>query len=138
MSKIKFKQSKTWATASGVSLEWILAHADFAFTNKLRSGNRVRIVTTEKLNNRYNCFEIDNDRWGITCSSESEFSPTFWAPHITKRNTDIKTTKVSVRDFLAVELILYDAGEFVNPSFIKNTRRQFSKFCNFLNFKIAQ
>ena len=53
---MKLKQSKNWWQSK--DLNWFIENADFAFTNNGHKGNRVRIVTKEKLNGM-NCFEFD-------------------------------------------------------------------------------
>jgi len=93
MTKITFKQSKNWWQSK--DLNWFIENADFAFTNNGYKGNRVRIVTKKPLyilgeNNdiEMNCFEFDNDRWGIMITSETMFNKVL-EESITERTTDV-------------------------------------------------
>lgn len=104
METITFKQSKNWWQSK--DLNWFIENADFAFTNSGYKGNRVRIVTKEKLNGM-NCFEFDNDRYGIMITSETEFSKGLG-------DTIVDSTK-DVIPMLVNFLNEWGAGEFVNP-----------------------
>ncbi len=105
MTKITFKQSKNWWQSK--DLNWFIENADFAFTNSGYKGNRVSIVTKEKLNGR-NCFEFDNDRYGIMITSESEYKHDYWHDLIVERTTDVIPMLVKF-------LNQWGAGEFINP-----------------------
>lgn len=102
--EITFKQSKNWWQDK--DLNWFIENADFAFTNNGYKGNRVRIVTKVKLNGM-NCFEFDNDRYGIMITSETEFSKGLG-------DTIVDSTK-DVTTMLVKFLNEWGAGEFVNP-----------------------
>ena len=112
MSQIKFQQSKNWWQSK--DLNWFIENADFAFTNNGYKGNRVRIVTKKPLyvfgennNIEMNCFEFDNDRYGIIITSETMFSKGF------EESIVICTTDVV--PMLVKFLNEWGAGEFVNP-----------------------
>lgn len=104
METITFKQSKNWWQSK--DLNWFIENADFAFTNSGYKGNRVRIVTKEKLNGM-NCFEFDNDRYGIIIVSETVFSNGLG-------ETIVDSTK-DVTTMLIKFFNEWGAGEFVNP-----------------------
>lgn len=104
-----FKQSKNWWQSK--DLNWFIENADFAFTNNGYKGNRVRVVTKEKLNGM-NCFEFDNDRYGIMITSESVFSKGL-------EESIVESTK-DVTTMLVKFLNQWGAGAFVNPK--KNIR----------------
>jgi hypothetical protein len=111
--QIKFKQSRNWWQRE--NLNWFIENAEFAFTNSLYKGNRVRIVTKKPLysfgeNNHIhmNCFEFDNDRYGIMITSESQYSEDFWGDVTVEKSNDVVP-------FLINFLEVWGAGEFVNP-----------------------
>lgn len=112
MTKIKFKQSKNWWQSK--DLNWFIENADFAFTNNGYKGNRVRIVTKKPLYSfgqdnhiHMNCFEFDNDRYGIIITSETMFSKGL-EESIVERTTDVIPMLVKF-------LNEWGAGGCVNP-----------------------
>lgn len=104
METIIFKQSKNWWQSK--DLNWFIENADFAFTNSGHKGNRVRIVTKEELNGM-NCFEFDNDQYGIMITSETKFSKAL-GDTIVDSSKDVVTMLVNF-------LNEWGAGEFINP-----------------------
>jgi|ERR1035437_4398380 hypothetical protein len=107
----KFKQSRSWWQRE--DLNWFIENAEFAFTNSGYKGNRVRIVTKKPLyitdgNSQMNCFEFDNDRYGIMITSESEYKGDFWEDITVEKSNDVVPFLI---DFLET----WGAGEFVNP-----------------------
>jgi hypothetical protein len=107
MTEITFKQSKSWWQSK--DLNWFIENADFAFTNNGYKGNRVRIVTKGHtgVNDRNNCFEFDNDRYGIMITSETVFSKGL-EESIVERTTDVIPMLIKF-------LNEWGAGEFINP-----------------------
>lgn len=108
--QIKFKQSRNWWQKE--DLNWFIDNAEFAFTNSRYKGNRVRIVTKKPLysfgeNNKINCFEFDNDRYGIMITSESEYRRDFWEDITVEKSND-------VTGLLIKFLNEWGAGAFVN------------------------
>lgn len=118
---IKFQQSKSWWQPKDI--DWFIKNADFAFTNNGYKGNRVRIVTKQPLHTLYgkvNCFEFDNDRYGIMITSETMFSKGL-EETIVEKSTD-------VTGMLIKFLNEWGAGEFVNPKWsIKSVTNVFIK-----------
>lgn len=116
--EVKFKQSRNWWQKE--DLNWFIENAEFAFTNNGYKGNRVRIVTKKSLHTigdsciPMNCFEFDNDRYGIMITSESNFSEEWYNDMIVERSNDVTTLLIKF-------LNEWGAGEFINPKFkIKN------------------
>lgn len=104
--QIKIQQSGNWWQTQDI--DWFIENAQFAFTNKLYKGDRVRIVTKKKLDGR-NCFEFDYDRYGIYITSASEYSSRFWAQGIIHEQT---------KDVVPLLLKFFEdwgCDEFVNP-----------------------
>lgn len=104
MTKTRFLQSKNWGSSKNI--DWFINNAQFAFTNRGYKGNRVHIVTKESING-FNCFEFDNDRYGIVITSSSTYGP-YWENIIDRKTTDVVP-------MLSEFLITWGAGEFVNP-----------------------
>jgi hypothetical protein len=111
MKKIILKQSRNWWQKK--DLNWFIENAEFAFTNNGYKGNRVRIVTKEKtgVNDRNNCFEFDNNRYGIMITSESEYRDDWWSDMIAEKDYDVKKLLIKF-------LNEWGAGEFVNPKYV--------------------
>ncbi len=114
MKKLVLKQSRNWWQANDIN--WFIKNAEFAFTNNGYKGNRVRIVTKKPLyrfgeNNdiQMNCFEFDNDRYGIMITSETMFSKGLG-------DTIVDSTK-DVIPMLVKFLNEWGAGEFINPKY---------------------
>ena len=106
MNKIALIQSKNWWQSKDI--DWFISNALFAFTNNGYKGNRVRIVTSSFLGN-FNCFEFDNDRYGILITSETIFAPHYSIKEKTKDN--------NVLPMLINFLEDWGADEFVDPTF---------------------
>jgi hypothetical protein len=119
--KIVIQQSKNWS--QDLDLDWYIENAVFAFTNSGYKGHRLRIVTKTKLGGM-DCFEFDNDRYGVIITSESEFKN----DHIDQ----VVVKSSNVKDMFVKFLYGYGCEEFVNPnhSILYN-------FMNFGNFKLV-
>lgn len=55
------------------SFEWMVSNSKFIFSHKSYKGERIKIVLTEPIE-RYDCFEIGYDRYGITVNADTVFS----------------------------------------------------------------
>ena len=102
---MKVRISRKWRIEK--DLRWILDNAEFAFTTN--NDVRPRIYTKVKYDNRYNCFKIDNDQYGIDLNSMSEYSESFFEGG----------TKEMVMDnfpqFIERQMKIWGAEEFINP-----------------------
>ena len=107
MAETRIKQSKNWETAS---IAWIIENAQFAFTNKLHKGNRVRIVTKKKIMG-YDCFELDNDQHGAIITSMMEYKHDFWQKEI----IEFKTHKSKIIEMIDIFYHNWGAIDIVNP-----------------------
>lgn len=102
---MKVRISRHWWIEK--DLKWILDNADFIFITN--GDNRPRIYTKEKIDERYNCFKIDADKYGITLNSTCEYSAEFFetgAKEVTRNN---------FLQFIEKKMIDYGAGEYFNP-----------------------
>ena len=117
------KQSRNWWQSK--PLNWFVENALFAFTNNGYKGNRVRIVTKMPNENGMNCFEFDNDRYGIIITSESEFGGNL-AQDILVKDTDVLRLLCKFLERLG-------AGEFINPKNVR-LKRAFNKKDKYIEF----
>jgi hypothetical protein len=108
MKQIKFQQSYLWSQSQ--TIEWIINNARFAFINNLHKGNRVRIVTCPYLG-QYNCFEFDNDKYGIIICSESIFSYVNWKDNIVEQ----RNSREGIIQMLDIFYNEWGADQYINP-----------------------
>lgn len=106
---MKYQQSKNWTESKNI--DWFIENASFVFTNKGYKGQRPRIVTKEKLNGM-NCFEFDNDRYGIIIVSCCEFR-VYWEGLIDQESTEV----IPILNLFLEE---WGAGSFVNPKGLRS------------------
>ncbi len=71
MMENEIKISSNWDCIK--SFDWMVKNARFIFSHKSYSGEKLKIVVKEPID-KYDCFEIGYDRYGLTTEADTVFS----------------------------------------------------------------
>lgn len=56
------------------SFQWMVENARFVFTHLSSGGERLKLVVHEPIIDKFDCFEIGNDRYGVITKADTQFS----------------------------------------------------------------
>lgn len=79
------KVSKNWDCIK--SFQWMCENAKFIFSHKSYGGERIKVVIKEPIE-KFDCFEIGYDRWGIKVKADTIFN-NGWGNMIEDSSKDI-------------------------------------------------